>query len=138
LEGPYGQFDFADQQGASNAQSQVWIAGGIGITPFLAKLGERAANPPATVDTDLFYCTPRDGGFPERLDMLCQQAGVRLHRRLTDRDGPLDPTEIRACLKPGSSVWFCGPARWGRNLADKLIGQGLPKSAFHRETFEFR
>jgi predicted ferric reductase len=149
LEGPYGAFDFsakipvdrAQQEaplGCGNDEHQVWIAGGIGVTPFLAKLGERAANPPAAADTDLFYCTPRDSSFPERLDMLCQQAGVRLHRRLTDRDGPLDPAEIQACLKPGSSVWFCGPARWGKSLADRLVSQGLPESAFHREAFEFR
>lgn len=138
LEGPYGQFDFVSRMGNGDDQPQVWIAGGIGVTPFLAKLGERAANPPAHADTDFFYCTPRASDFPDRLDLLCQQAGVRLHRRLTDQDGLLDPAEIQACLKPGCSVWFCGPAQWGKSLANKLIGQGLPDSAFHREAFEFR
>lgn len=135
LEGPYGNFDFA--AGAINAP-QVWIAGGIGITPFLAKLNERAGQPSAAADTDLFYCTRSATGFPDRLAELCHAAGVRLHHRQTDHEGPLNPAEVTACLKPGSSVWFCGPAAWGSALAQTLTGNGLPATAFHREFFEFR
>lgn len=137
LEGPYGKFDFLGKI-ATHEAPQVWIAGGIGVTPFLARLDERSTNPPAQANTDFFYCTAKDADYPDQLEARCRQAGVRLHRRLTDRDGKLDPAEIQACLKPGSSVWFCGPAAWGVSLADKLISQGLPKTAFHREVFEFR
>jgi len=77
-------------------------------------------------------------GFPDRLADLCHAAGVRLHHRLTDQEGPLDPAAVTACLKPGSSVWFCGPAGWGNALAQMLTGNGLPREAFHREVFEFR
>lgn len=135
LEGPYGGFDFA--AGESHAP-QVWVAGGIGITPFLAKLEERAGNPPPVADTDFFYCTRSAIGFPDQLAERCHAAGVRLHHRQTDSDGPLDPAEVGACLQPGSSVWFCGPAAWGQALARSLTGQGLPAEAFHRELFEFR
>ena len=38
VEGPYGRFTFAD-----DALRQIWIAGGIGITPFLARLQHLAA-----------------------------------------------------------------------------------------------
>lgn len=141
LEGPYGQFDFAARRQVDRSTPpapQVWVAGGIGVTPFLARLDERAANPPAAADTDFFYCTARATTFPDQLEALCRKAGVRLHRRLTEHDGPLDPAEIKACLKPGSSVWFCGPAAWGRTLGRQLIGSGLPHTAFHREAFEFR
>lgn len=136
LEGPYGGFDFA--AGAANHAPQVWVAGGIGITPFLAKLEERAGNPPPAADTDFFYCTRSAIGFPGQLAERCHAAGVRLHHRQTDSDGPLDPAEVSACLQPGSSVWFCGPAAWGQALARSLTGQGLPAEAFHRELFEFR
>ena len=137
LEGPYGNFDFA--AGKANAGApQVWIAGGIGITPFIAKLRERASNPSAAADIDFFYSTRSAIGFPDQLAELCHAAGVRLHHRQTDADGPLKPAEVSACLKPGSSVWFCGPAAWGEALARTLTANGLPISAFHREMFEFR
>lgn len=136
LEGPYGSFDFGASRDA--ATPQVWIAGGIGVTPFLAKLDERASQPTPAAETDLFYCTRSAIGFPERLAERCHAAGVRLHHRQTDHEGPLDPADVAACLKPGSSVWFCGPAAWGAALAQTLTGNGLPREAFHREAFEFR
>jgi predicted ferric reductase len=135
LEGPYGRFDFA---AAEAAAPQVWVAGGIGITPFLARLEARAAEGRQSADTDLFYCTPQDSVFPERLDELCRQAGVRLHRRVTERDGVLTTADVEACLRPDSSVWFCGPAAWGRALGRALTERRLPPAAFHQEAFEFR
>ena len=77
-------------------------------------------------------------GFPDQLAELCHAAGVRLHHRHTDSEGPLNPADVAACVKPGSSVWFCGPAAWGSALAKSLHGKGLPGGAFHREIFEFR
>jgi predicted ferric reductase len=35
VEGPYGRFDIARQDSCAQ---QIWIAGGIGVTPFLAWL----------------------------------------------------------------------------------------------------
>lgn len=137
LEGPYGKFDFTDKN-TDDPAPQIWIAGGIGITPFLAKLDERAAQKTSAGEADLFYCTGSAGAFPAQLAERCRAAGVRLHQRLTDSTGPLDPAEVSACLKPGSSVWFCGPAAWGAALARTLTGNGLPAEAFHREMFEFR
>lgn len=141
LEGPYGEFNFSTQNAVDRnifEKTQIWIAGGIGITPFLAKLNERASNPPAATDTDLFYCTAQATNFPDHLEILCQKAGVRLHRRITSNEGNLGSDQVQACLKPGTSVWFCGPAAWGSALAKDLINRGLPYSAFHREAFEFR
>lgn len=132
LEGPYGGFIFAGDG------AQVWIAGGVGITPFLARLDELArkgASPHATID---FFHSTRGGGFPANLDELCAAAGVRLHRRSSDREGTFDPAEIAASLTAGASVWFCGPAAWGEELAARLGAAGLPPPAFHREAFEFR
>jgi len=137
LEGPYGGFDFAAGQTAATA-SQVWVAGGIGVTPFLAKLQERAGQAGGGSEIDFFYCTRSAVGFPDQLAELCHAAGVRLHHRQTDTEGPLKPEEISACLQPGSNVWFCGPAAWGESLGRTLQGNGLPAGAFHREIFEFR
>lgn len=141
LEGPYGNFDFLAKKAVDRnnpPENQVWIAGGIGVTPFLARLGTQAANGQAPGETDFFYCTPTASNYPEHLAARCQAAGVHLHRRLTDRDGPLSTAEIAACIKSNTSVWFCGPAAWGDALAKALHEQGLPRSAFHREAFEFR
>lgn len=137
LEGPYGRFDFAP----AASEHQVWVAGGIGVTPFLARLGELAHEyGKAKINADFFYSTPEaaPGEFPSGLAERCAAAGVRLHRRISERDGPLSSREIAACLQPGSSVWFCGPAAWGKTLGKTLIAGGLPATAFHQEAFDFR
>ena len=142
LEGPYGAFDFSAKKPGDRSidEHQIWVAGGIGITPFLARLEQlAAATVPAKSTADLFYCTPNAAGnFPDRLEALCDAAGVRLHRRLTDNEGPLGPREIAATLQPGSTVWFCGPAAWGQALGQALHNSGLSRDAFHQEAFEFR
>ncbi|TXT28501.1 MAG: oxidoreductase FAD-binding region [Rhodocyclaceae bacterium] len=143
LEGPYGAFDFSAKipVDRGNAGHQVWVAGGIGITPFLARLEQLAAAPaPAKATADLFYCTPNaaTGDFPENLETLCTAAGVRLHRRQTDHTGLLTPEEVAAALQPESTVWFCGPADWGKALGQALQTGGLSRAAFHQEAFEFR
>ncbi|OYW93380.1 MAG: ferric reductase [Pseudomonadales bacterium 32-61-5] len=50
VEGPYGCFDFC-----SGKPGQIWVAGGIGIVPFIARLRALAAQPDGRQVT-LFYC----------------------------------------------------------------------------------
>ena len=51
IEGPYGRFNFT-----SDKTHHIWVAGGIGISPFIARM-KALANKNMPNDTDLFYCT---------------------------------------------------------------------------------
>lgn len=134
LEGPYGDFTF------SGTGEQVWVAGGCGITPFLARMEELAKNGGTTEKIDFFYSVKNEAelAYPDRLEERCQQAGVQLHCRYTDHEGPQPATEITQQLKPNTSVWFCGPGAWGKALEQTLQQSGLAAGRFHREFFEFR
>ncbi|MGC2854978.1 ferric reductase-like transmembrane domain-containing protein [Novispirillum sp. DQ9] len=137
VEGPYGRFDFA---GAAD-RPQIWVAGGIGITPFLARLQALAETPQEAGPVDLYYCTSlADEGFLARLRGLAEAARVRLHVLRDPADGRLD--SARLCGEvPGwrtADVWFCGPAAFGHALRRGLRAQGLPPRAFHQELFEMR
>ena len=57
VEGPYGRLDA--RHGREDA-AQVWVAGGIGITPFLAWL-ENAQREPLKTPVQMHYCV-RDAG----------------------------------------------------------------------------
>ena len=136
IEGPYGRFDFGDAP-----EAQVWVAGGIGIAPFLARLESLAAAGGAREEIHLFYCVAKasEAMFPAHLEALCRQAGVTLHRHVDEHSGLIDAARIGAQLKQSASVWFCGPARWGNALKDFLTTRhGLPERRFYRELFEFR
>ena len=136
VEGPYGGFDFGDV-----AEDQVWVAGGVGVAPFLARLNMLAANSSAHGRVHLFYSahSARDSNFPKGLEKLCRMAGVQLHKRASDRDGRFSATEIGPFVSSTRSVWFCGPTRWGKKLQAVLERDfGLDARRFHRELFEFR
>ena len=140
IEGPYGRFEFG--RVADSGEVQVWVAGGVGIASFMARLEELAANgngEPRNIH--LFYSvhSAQEAGFPKGLEVLCRRAGVTLHLRVTPRDGRLTADEIGQFVRGARGVWFCGPARWAGALRDVLCRDyGLARANFHRELFEFR
>ncbi|MDP5239313.1 ferric reductase-like transmembrane domain-containing protein [Uliginosibacterium sp. 31-16] len=136
IEGPFGGFDFG-----TAAEPQLWVAGGIGIAPFLARLDALAVQGGAKQRIVLFYSVrnEQEALFPVDLPELCARAGVELLLRVESRDGRFNPAEIALRLSAEASVWFCGPARWGDGLKRFLRRQnGLGAQAFHQEIFEFR
>lgn len=135
IEGPYGRFTFD-----SPKPRQIWIGAGIGITPFVAKLRERAAHPSNT-PVDLFHATHSVSDEAlGRLTADARAAGVKLHVRVTARDGHLDAREIMDAVPDWkeASVWFCGPAAFGAHLRRDLVAAGLSPGDFHQELFEMR
>lgn len=135
VEGPYGRFSFG-----STGRPQVWIAGGVGITPFVAGLQaptERSDSP----TIDLVYSTRGpDDTFIAEIRQLAARAGARLHLIDTTREGLLSLDRL-ASLVPrwrDSEVWFCGPQGFGRSLRAAMLAGGLPAERFHQELFEMR
>lgn len=136
IEGPYGGFDFAD-----SAAPQLWVAGGVGVAPFIARLEALADSGGAARNIHFFYSVhrARDAAFPPGLEALCRRAGVTLHRRIGERDGRIRSDDIGPLIGPAASVWFCGPAAWAKSLRAALHRDyGLAHDRFHRERFEFR
>ena len=140
LEGPYGRFDF---RRASSRKRQIWIAAGIGVTPFLAWLEALQRRPHATPDADLYYSVRNSehDPFVARLQKLC--AGlprIRLHIRSTEREGALTLRDLERGQGPlrKAEIWFCGPRAFGRSLRENLRRSGSRWVRFHQEAFEMR
>ena len=135
VEGPYGQFNFAGRQAR-----QIWVGGGIGITPFIARLQQLALQPDGK-QVDLFYATAHaDEAAFGLLRDAAQAAGVQLHLNVDATHGRLTAERIRAAVPEWRSadVWFCGPAGFGRQLRIDLQAAGLSGVDFHQELFEMR
>jgi len=140
IEGPYGRFQL---DRSNRGRRQIWVAGGIGVTPFLAWLESLQTRPAEVRDVDLHYCTQnRDADrFVERLQALCRVLpGVRLHVHSSRHGEVLTVRELGLGGDGGKKceLWFCGP----RGLADALK-KGLKESwngrlRFHQEAFEMR
>lgn len=135
VEGPYGGFTFDDA-----AERQIWVGGGIGITPFIARMKHLARNP-AAQPIDLFHSTTELA--PDALAKLTADAAaadVTLHVMVDSRDGLLTGEKLRAAVPDwrSASVWFCGPAGFGAALRRNLLANGLPRGVFHQELFNMR
>ena len=135
VEGPYGCFDFTDEQ-----PRQIWIGAGIGITPFIARMKQRAAVPEAKT-IDLFHPTADvDQNAIDLLQADAAAAQVNLHLLVSGKDGRLDGERIRASIPEWAtaSIWFCGPPGFGQALRDDFVAHGLPPERFHQELFQMR
>lgn len=135
VEGPYGCFDFEDAQ-----PRQIWVGAGIGITPFIARLKQRAVTPDART-IDLFHPTGEfDQEAIDRLTADAEAAGVHLHLLVGRKDGRLNGERIRAAVPEwrSASIWFCGPPGFGQSLRDDFLAHGLPPERFHQELFQMR
>ena len=135
VEGPYGCFDFHRHK-----SGQIWVAGGIGIAPFIGRL-QTLASSDTDNNIDLFYCTSApDQSFIAQLQALAASARIRLHVLVTGEHGRLTPGQVRKAVTDWRQrdVWFCGPANFGRELRHDLTKHGLAASDFHQELFNMR
>lgn len=135
IEGPYGQFNFS-----SNKPRQIWVGGGIGITPFIARMKSLAKHPDGKI-IDLFYSTTVNSeDVIDSLQRDAQAANIQLHVLVDARDGLLNAERICKAVPKwrSSDVWFCGPGSFGRDLLRDFSDRGLPSDDFHQELFAMR
>lgn len=135
VEGPYGCFDFESEQ-----QHQIWVGAGIGITPFIAKLKQKALVS-ENITVDLFHPTAEfDQTAIDEIKEYAKKAGVNVHVLVSGKDERLTAQHIRNIVPNwnSSSVWFCGPQGFGQVLKEDFISQGLEPKHFHQEIFKMR
>ncbi|MBA3058610.1 MAG: ferric reductase-like transmembrane domain-containing protein [Gammaproteobacteria bacterium] len=135
VEGPYGRFDLSRRH---HKADQIWIAGGIGVTPFLAWLESLQPNPQQAPSANLHYCTRNQAtdSLAQRLIQLCATLpSVRLSIHDASQGANLKAHTLGATGK--SEIWFCGPTGLGQSLREGLKAMGVTPR-FHQEAFEMR
>jgi predicted ferric reductase len=106
VEGPYGRLRVLPRRG----RTAVWVAGGVGITPFLSALEDRHTNVP-----HIFWAVPSADDAPGLEDVLRAQAESRvvLHLYPSDAGRRLTPDALAAGLEGMDwrklQVALCGP-----------------------------
>jgi predicted ferric reductase len=135
VEGPYGRFSY----GQAANPDQIWIAGGIGVTPFLSMARS------LDVDghrVDFYYCTEgADQAY--FLDEFFEISDRRLNFRVIPIRkvslGHLTVEDIRGVSSelPTKDFFICGPPVMIRGLKTQLLGLGVPTGQIHYEDFGF-
>ena len=135
LEGPYGTLShlaFANTR-------QVWIAGGIGITPFLSMARSLDGT---GHQIDLYYCTAAadHAYFLEELFQVADRnPRVRVIPIRKVDLGRLSADDIEGASRdlPEKEILICGPPVMIRNLTGQLRARGVPRGRIHYEDFSF-
>ena len=140
VEGPYGRFQL-DRH--SRKRSQIWVAGGVGVTPFIAWLESLQGSTVHSLEADLHYCTRNreNDHFIVRLHALCENLpGIRLHVHSAQHGDLLKAESLmpKNTQPRNAEVWFCGPRGLADALKRGLKEGGIAGLHFHQEAFELR
>lgn len=121
---------------------QLWIAGGIGIAPFLGWLS--TVRPDQAERIDLFYSTST-ASHAVHLDELQSAAarlpGLTVHVIDTSEQGRLSIDRLEPLLGDWDHpvhAFLCGPKAMVRDLTRGLRARGLDRDHIHAEDFAFR
>ncbi len=112
-------------------RKHIFIAGGIGITPFIAMMQELAAG---GADFELHY-TMRSASRGAFCEKLLQTYGSRVHLYHDDRGEGLTLSRLLGEQPLGTHMYVCGPA----GMIDWALGAGRaagwPEENLHCERF---
>lgn len=128
VEGPFGQFSFAKQSG----KRQVWVAGGIGVTPFLSM----AQNLPAGYVVTLYYCTNSldEAIFLDELNQIAAtNPNLKITTVYTDQNQRITAKQI---IDPDIQEYLlCAPPGMMHDLEEQLMKEHVSRSSISYEDF---
>jgi len=136
VEWPYGKFNYSDYKN----KPQVWIAGGIGITPFLSMV-QNMHNLEKPVDFYYYTKNKKEAVFLEKLiDISFKIKGLRIIPHFSDEDGFITIEKIKEMsgLLNEKMFLICGPPKMMMDLANKLKKNDVSKENIKMEDFGFR
>jgi predicted ferric reductase len=137
VEGAYGLFDYK-----TGGPKQIWIAGGIGLTPFLSFIRDMDGD--LDRDVDFYYTvrTKEEALFLDEIEAAARKnPRLKPHVRFSATDGSLTMDHILADAGgdvKGHYVYMCGPLPMVQAFEKKFLALGVPREAIHFEEFNFR
>jgi predicted ferric reductase len=134
VEGPYGDFFPALKAPAP----ELWIAGGIGIAPFLSRA--RALKPGGHDDIRLIYCVQDESRahFIGELEGIAARIrGFKLTRHFFAVEGALTAGFIEAACSDYNcrEIYICGPPPLIATIERGLKRHGVSKARVRTEDF---
>lgn len=137
IEGAYGLFNYK-----SGGQKQIWVAGGIGITPFLSFL--RDLKDELKHEVHFYYTVrhPEEAVCVDEINAIAKaHSNLKVKIRFSSIHGSLKVEEIvknaGGDLKQ-HHVYMCGPFPMIQSFEKSLIEAGVPAGNIHFEEFNFR
>ena len=132
VEGPYGHFSSS----YIKEKEQVWIAGGIGITPFLSLARDMYAN-----RVNLFWCVndTDEAVYTDELHTLSKDnPNFNVTIWSSKKMGHLTIDQLGISDFKDKGYLICGPSSLKKNMMEQLKQKGVGNEAIYDEEFAFR
>ena len=135
VEGPFGSFYEND----NSIRKEIWIAGGVGITPFLS-MARSIGN--INHNIDLYYClkNPSEAVLLKELNAISlSNSKFRVLPWYSETQGFIngDIIEKGSNGLQNTDIYICGPLPFMRILQSQFINKGVDKNNIHFEEFNF-
>lgn len=135
--GPHGRFNHT-----KGTPDQVWIAGGVGVAPFLSWMRALDQHPPLGRVSLYYAFTGGPAPFAEELSALgAAHPSVEVHLIDSASEGRLTAARVLDDAGGDSSrlsVFLCGPEAMLRDLQRGFREGGVRPRNIHREYFDWR
>lgn len=135
IEGPFGRFF------SRNSKDQVWVAGGIGITPFMSMARALRQDKENTGHIDLFYSAlnENESVFLKELSQISSMLdNFKIFPFFSSTQGRITADYIRNTIGnlDGKEIFLCGPPTMMRNIKSQFLKIDVAKSDIHSEEFQ--
>lgn len=134
IEGPYGRFLFIEPKN----YHQVWVAGGIGITPFISMAKTLPKNSGYRVTLFYTISTPEEASYLDLIQSLAQQnTSFTVIPYFTNEKGRLTANIISYTVHDFllSDFFICGPLSMMKSMKEQLVALKVPMDNIHTEEF---
>jgi predicted ferric reductase len=134
VEGPYGRFDYR-----MGSLQQIWIAAGIGVTPFLSWSRHMEQTQSSTYRATFYYCVHSRSDavqYREFERIAAQQVNLQVALICSEERGHLRATDIGDL--DDKDIFMCGPKGFTADLQRQFVQLGVVGDRIHFEDFEFR
>ncbi|KKS66191.1 MAG: hypothetical protein UV35_C0023G0019 [candidate division WWE3 bacterium GW2011_GWB1_42_6] len=139
VHGPYGHLS---EKFVETDKDSVFIAGGIGIAPFVSMFKQASINN-SRAKVTLFYCTKykKEASFEDELIQIAAANDNLKYYNQCSREingGHLSIEQITSCAPntQNTNIYLCGPTKMMEDMATKLIKAGFNKQNIILENFE--
>ena len=134
VQGPYGVFNFKK----GTYKNQLWLAGGIGITPFLSFLKDSFSD----FDITLVWSVKsiEEANYKDEIDtIVSSNSNVKFIIWNSDEKGYFSVDKLyNASSIKDHSVYICGAAVMRENYITQLNEKGVSMKEISYEEFSFR
>ena len=139
IDGPYGKFSYKKYRDSN----QVWIAAGVGVTPFIGMAQDVSVDDSFEGKVNLIYTARKENeilGDNIFKDAEKKSSKFKYMPWVSSKDGRLDVKrifEISGKFRD-KEFFICGPEEFKKSIITSLLKSGVSQNRVHEEAFNFK